>query len=326
MHSMKKVYSLLAALMLIGLLAACGNNESMEEGKQGNTEPKTEQVAKDSFPVTLKDAADKEITIEKKPEKIISLIPSNTEILYALGAGDEVVGVSENDNYPEDVKDKEQVAGLELNIEKIISLKPDLVLAHGSAGDMWESGLKQLEDSGITVLVVHNAESFDEVYDTIDFIAKATGHTEEASDTINDMKAKLDEIEKKAADIKEEDQKSVFVEISPAPEIYAAGKNTFMDEMLKTINAKNSVQEEGWPMINEEAIIKMNPEVIIVNYNYVDNAVDQVLDREGWQDVAAIKGKQVYTVDENLVSRSGPRIVEGVEELAKAVYPDVFKE
>ncbi|GIN20275.1 MAG TPA: ABC transporter substrate-binding protein [Bacillus bacterium] len=323
---MKKVYSLLAALMLIGLLAACGNNESMEEGKQGNTEPKTEQVAKDSFPVTLKDAADKEITIEKKPEKIISLIPSNTEILYALGAGDEVVGVSENDNYPEDVKDKEQVAGLELNIEKIISLKPDLVLAHGSAGDMWESGLKQLEDSGITVLVVHNAESFDEVYDTIDFIAKATGHTEEASDTINDMKAKLDEIEKKAADIKEEDQKSVFVEISPAPEIYAAGKNTFMDEMLKTINAKNSVQEEGWPMINEEAIIKMNPEVIIVNYNYVDNAVDQVLDREGWQDVAAIKGKQVYTVDENLVSRSGPRIVEGVEELAKAVYPDVFKE
>lgn len=323
---MKKVYSLLAALMLIGLLAACGNNESMEEGKQGNTEPKTEQVAKDSFPVTLKDAADKEITIEKKPEKIISLIPSNTEILYALGAGDEVVGVSENDNYPEDVKDKEQVAGLELNIEKIISLKPDLVLAHGSAGDMWESGLKQLEDSGITVLVVHNAESFDEVYDTIDFIAKATGHTEEASDTINDMKAKLDEIEKKAADIKEEDQKSVFVEISPAPEIYAAGKNTFMDEMLKTINAKNSVQEEGWPMINEEAIIKMNPEVIIVNYNYVDNAVDQVLDREGWQDVAAIKGKQVYTVDENLVSRSGPRIVEGVKELAKAVYPDVFKE
>lgn len=323
---MKKVYSLLAALMLIGLLAACGNNESMEEGKQGNTEPKTEQVAKDSFPVTLKDAADKEITIEKKPEKIISLIPSNTEILYALGAGDEVVGVSENDNYPEDVKDKEQVAGLELNIEKIISLKPDLVLAHGSAGDMWESGLKQLEDSGITVLVVHNAESFDEVYNTIDFIAKATGHTEEASDTINDMKAKLDEIEKKAADIKEEDQKSVFVEISPAPEIYAAGKNTFMDEMLKTINAKNSVQEEGWPMINEEAIIKMNPEVIIVNYNYVDNAVDQVLDREGWQDVAAIKGKQVYTVDENLVSRSGPRIVEGVEELAKAVYPDVFKE
>ncbi len=323
---MKKVYSLLAALMLIGFMAACGNNESMEEGKQGNTEPKTEQVAKDSFPVTLKDAADKEVTIEKKPEKIISLIPSNTEILYALGAGDEVVGVSENDNYPEDVKDKEQVAGLELNIEKIISLKPDLVLAHGSAGDMWESGLKQLEDSGITVLVVHNAESFDEVYDTIDFIAKATGHTEEASDIIKDMKVKLDEIEKKAAGIKEDDQKSVFVEISPAPEIYAAGKNTFMDEMLKTINAKNSVQEEGWPMINEEAIIKMNPEVIIVNYNYVDNAVDQVLDREGWQDVAAIKDKQVYTVDENLVSRSGPRIVEGVEELAKAVYPDVFKE
>lgn len=320
---MKKIYSLLMALLLIGFLAACGNQGDTEEGKQ-STEPKTEQVAEDSFPVTLKDAGDKEVTIEKKPEKIVSLIPSNTEILYAVGAGDEVVGVSEHDNYPEEVKDKEQVAGLELNIEKIISLKPDLVLAHGSAGDMWDSGLKQLEDSGITVLVVKNAESFDEVYNTIDFIGQATGHTEEASTVIDDMKAKLDEIEKKAAEIKEDDKKSVFVEISPAPEIYVAGKNTFMDQMLNTINAINSVQEEGWPMMNEEAIIELNPEVIIVNYSYIENAVDQVLDRKGWQDVAAVKDKQVYMVDENLVSRSGPRIVEGVEELAKAVYPEVF--
>ncbi|VEF46429.1 putative metal ABC transporter metal-binding protein [Bacillus freudenreichii] len=320
---MKKIYSFLMALMLIGFLAACGNQGDTGEKKQ-NTEPKTEQASEDSFPITLKDATDKEVTIEKQPEKIVSLIPSNTEILYAVGAGDEVVGVSEHDNYPEEVKDKEQVAGLELNIEKIISLKPDLVLAHGSVGDMWDSGLEQLEGSGIPVLVVHNAESFDEVYDTIDFIGKATGHTEEASNVIDDMKAKLDEIEKKAAEIKEDNKKSVFVEISPAPEIYAAGKNTFMDQMLNTINAKNSVQEEGWPMMNEEAIIEMNPEVILVNYNYVDNAVDQVLDRKGWQDVAAVKDKRVYMVDENLVSRSGPRIVEGVEELAKAVYPEVF--
>ncbi|MBD8004425.1 ABC transporter substrate-binding protein [Bacillus norwichensis] len=320
---MKKIYSLLMALLLVGFLTACGNQEDANTGKE-NTEPKTEQASEESFPVTLKDAVDKEVTIDKKPEKIVSLIPSNTEILFALGGGNEVVGVSDHDNYPEDVKDKEKVAGLELNIEKIISLKPDLVLAHASAGDMWDTGIKQLEDSGIPVLVVHNAESFDEVYDTVDFIAKATGHSEEAPNVTDAMKAKLDEIEKKAAGIKEEDQKSVYVEISPAPEIYGAGKNTFMDQMLKTISAKNAVQEEGWPMMNEEAIIKANPDVIIVNYNYVENAVDQVLDRKGWQDVTAIKDKKVYMVDENLVSRSGPRIVEGVEELAKAVYPEVF--
>ncbi|RWR12485.1 ABC transporter substrate-binding protein [Siminovitchia fortis] len=322
---MKKIYSWLMALMLAGFLAACGNQGDAGEGKQ-NTEPKTEQASEDSFPVTLKDAADKEVTIEEKPEKIVSLIPSNTEILYAVGAGNEVVAVNENDNYPEEVKDKEQVAGMELNIEKIIALEPDLVLSHGSAGDRWDSGLKQLEDSGIPVLVVKDAQSFDEVYETIEFIGKATGHTDEASDVNEDLKAKLDEIEKKAADIKEEDQKSVFVEISPAPEIYAVGKNTFMDQMLGTINAKNAVQEEGWPMMNEEAIIEMNPEVIIVNYNYVENPVDQVLDRKGWQDIAAVKDKQVHLIDEALTSRPGPRIAEGVEALAKAVYPEVFGE
>ena len=99
-----------------------------------------------------------------------------------------------------------------------------------------------------------------------------------------------------------------------------------MDEMLTMIKAENIVKEEGWPQLNQEAIIEANPDVIITTYGYyVENAVEQVLGREGWQDINAIKNKQVVDVQSDKVTRSGPRLVEGVEELAKAVYPDIFK-
>lgn len=324
---MKKWYSLFLTLLLaVGLLGACGGQGDSGKEESNNKEAKTEQNAGDTFPVTLKDAADKEVTIEKKPEKIVSLMPSNTEILFELGAGGEVVGVSDIDDYPENVQKKEKVGGYDgLNTEKIIALKPDLVFSHASSSDMWKDGLKQLEDSGITVFVVENAESFDQVYETIGTIGKATGHSKEASDLVEEMKDKIDGIKKKAKGIKEEDQKSVFVEISPSPEIYAAGKNTFMDQMLEAINAKNAVKEEGWPKLNEEAIVEMNPDVIIANYNFVENATDEVMKRKAWKDITAVKEKQVYQVDENIVSRPGPRLVEGVEELAKAIYPETFE-
>lgn len=323
---LKRIHMLLAALFLVaGLLAGCGNKD--DEPKNENAEPKTTDEAKETgFPITIKDGVDKEVTIEKKPERIVSLIPSNTEIVYAIGAGNEVVGVHEKDNYPEEAAKKEKVAGMELNVEKIISLEPDLVLAHGSGMDVWEGGLKQLEESGVTVLVVHNAQSFSDTYETIEMIGKATGHEQEAEEVVQEMKSKLEEIKEKAEKIQEEEKKSVFVELSPPPEMYAAGKNTFMDEMLAIINAKNAVEEEGWPKMNEEAIFAMNPDVIIVNYSYVENATDAVMARNGWQDMNAVKEERVIAVNEDLVSRSGPRLAEGVEELAKAVYPDVFKE
>jgi len=188
---------------------------------------------------------------------------------------------------------------------------------------MWEAGLKQLKDSGVTVLVVNDAQSFDAVYASMEMVGKATGKTAEADQLVQDMKAKLDEIKKQAESIS--DQKTVFVEVSPAPEIYTTGKNTFMSEMLEVINAKNAVgDQEGWVPINEEAVVEINPDTIITTVGYVENAAEEIKARAAWKDITAVKENQVYLVNEDLVSRSGPRIVEGVEELAKAIYPDVF--
>ncbi|WP_226654699.1 ABC transporter substrate-binding protein [Pseudalkalibacillus hwajinpoensis] len=327
---MKKLYSLLILLFLVtGIIAGCGANEENSATNEGNaTTDQAEQSEDSAFPVTITDALDEEVTIEKDPEKIVSLIPSNTEILFDLGAGEEVVGVSDFANYPEETADIEKIGGMEFNVEKIISLKPDLVLAHGSSAHNSEAGLQQLRDAGITVLVVNNATSFDEVYKSIEMIGQATGETDQAETTISDMKQQLEDIQAKAEEISEDDEEEVFVEVAPAPEIFSPGKNTFMDDMLTMIHAKNVTHDqEGWNQIDQEAIIKANPDVIITTYGYyTEKPVEQVLSRDGWQDVTAVKEEQVVDVHSDLVTRSGPRLVEGVEELAKAVYPDVFAE
>lgn len=320
---MKRLSSLLLILLLtIAALTACG--EQKETGKnEGNssTEQKGEETA---YPVTIKDAVDNEITIEAKPEKIVSLIPSNTEIAFALGLGDQVVGVSDFDNYPEEAAAKEKIGGMEINIEKIISLQPNLVLAHASAMNGTD-GLQQLKDAGLTVLVINDAQNFDQVYDSIAMIGKATGESKKADELIKSMKDKLAEIKAKAGEIKE--KKKVLVEVSPAPEVFTTGKNTFMDDMITLINAENIANDqEGWIKIDQEEMIGRNPDVIITTYGYyIENAAQQVLSRQGWENVNAIKNKQVIDVDSDRVTRSGPRIVEGVEDLAKAVYPEVFK-
>ncbi|MFH7818078.1 ABC transporter substrate-binding protein [Neobacillus thermocopriae] len=318
---MKRFFGFLLVLILtIGGLAGCGESKEQVQ-KEKNVEEKAE--VKD-FPVSMKDASDQVVKIEKKPEKIVSLIPSNTEIAFALGLGDEVVGVSDFDNYPEEAAKKEKIGGTEINLEKIISLKPDLVLAHASTALNSEAALQQLKDVGIPVLVVNDAQNFEHVYDSIKMIGKATGESENAEKLIADMKKRLADLKTKVAEIKE--KKKVLIEVSPAPEIYTTGNNTFMNEMLSWINAENiAADQEGWIKMDQEAMIQKNPDVIITTYGYyVENSAEQVLSRKGWENVTAIKNKQVIDIHSDRVTRSGPRIVEGVEDLAKAIYPEVF--
>ncbi|AYA74200.1 ABC transporter substrate-binding protein [Bacillus sp. Y1] len=321
----QKFYALFALLALsLGILAGCGSTTEKAEDNQ-NTEGQTEQSEQQAaFPLTLTDALDNEVVIEEEPKTIVSLIPSNTEIVYELGLGEKVVGLSDYDNYPEETANVEKVGGMEFNVEKIVSLNPDIVLAHESSALAAEAGLTQLKDAGITVFVVNDAVNFEEVYETINLIGQMTGTTEEAEALTADMKAKLDEIKEKAATVTE--KKKVFVEVSPAPDIYTPGKNTFMDIMLQVINAENAAGDlDGWASIDQESIVERNPDVIITTYGYYsEDPVGQVTSREGWADMTAVKNKQVVDVHSDLVTRPGPRLVEGVEELAKAVYPEVF--
>jgi iron complex transport system substrate-binding protein len=318
---MKKLYVLLFSILLIGgLLTGCSNPTEKSDHKEL---AKTERTGKISFPVKIKDGSGQEVTIIEKPERIVSVLPSNTEISFALGLGKEIVGVSDYDNYPKEVSKKEKIGGLEINVEKVISLKPQLVLANSTNS---KQSLQQLRDAGIPVLVVNDAESFKQVYQSIEMIGKATGEKQEAKEVIQGMKKKLASILGKVKTISDDEQKKVFVEVSPEPEIYTAGKNTFIDEILTMIHAKNAAKKlDGWVKMNDEAVIEMNPDIILTTYGYyTKDPVGKVLSRKGWQEVKAIKNKQVVDVNSDLVTRPGPRLVEGVEALAKTIYPDNF--
>ena len=319
---MKKfLSSIFIVLLCIGLFG-CNNQPDQKETKVTKTEAAT-------FPLTVKDATGKEISFKEEPKKIVSLIPSNTEILFSIGKGKDVIGVTDFDNYPKEVKSIDKVGGnnadMTYNVEKIISLQPDLVLAHESSLGISADGLEQLKQAGINVFVVKNAASIKDVYDTILQIGKFTGKEDQSKKVVSDMKAKLDEISKKTTNIST--NPLVWLEISGPPEIYTSGKGTFLDEMISIIHAKNVAEnQKGWVLYSEESAIKANPDVILTTYgDFVPNLEKVVMDRKNWQSVNAIKNKRVFDIDPDTTSRPGPRLAEGVEEIAKAVYPEIFK-
>ena len=175
---MKKTWITLG--LSAALLAGCGGNEEAANTANEDKAEKETETETAAFPVTVTGADDQEVEIDAEPKRIVTLTPSNTEIAYELGLGEEIVGVSDNDTYPEDVKTKEKIGGMEFNVEKIISLKPDLVLAHDSAGAAAETGIQQLRDAGIDVLVINNAATIDEMYKSFELIGEATGTTAES--------------------------------------------------------------------------------------------------------------------------------------------------
>lgn len=309
------------------LLAGCGGeNAAVEEQDIETPAEPPNDIAEVEFPVTLTDAMGEEVVIEEEPDAIVSMIPSNTEIAYELGLGERMVGVSDFDNYPEEAAEVEKIGGQEFNVEKIISLNPDVVLAHESGAAVGEAGLQQIRDAGVPVYVVQEANSFDEVYETISIIGQATGTMEEADALIEEMEVQVEGIQEQAKAV--EEPKSVFVEVGSTPDIYTTGSGTFMDEMLDIINAENvAADQEGWVSMDPEAIVEANPDVIITTEGaYVPDAVEKIKARSGFSEVTAVKENQVYNLDSDEVTRSGPRLTAGLLEMAKAVYPEVFSE
>lgn len=308
-----------AAVAATSVLVACSDAE--ETTNDTNVD---EQAAGGVYPLTVTDATGTEVTIDDKPERIISMIPSNTEILFELGLDDEVIAVTDIDDYPAEAASKEKIGSMEFDFEKIIALTPDVVFSHESAMGVSEAGIEQLRAAGIDVYVVDDAKNFEETYDTIHDIAEITATTEQAEQIVADMEAQVADIQQKLEGVA---PKRVFVENSDAPEIYTPGANTFTDEMLQMINAENvAATKEGWYLISSEEIITQNPDVILVSYSYVPDILTTLPLRPGFETIAAVRSDAIVQVNEDTTSRQGPRLAEGLLEMATAVYPEVFSE
>ena len=312
---MKKLKSLFLVFALLFVLSACGNTEENDNTLENNNVEGTNVET-----VTLTDALNKEIKIEKAPERIVSLIPSNTEILFALGVGENVVGVNDTDNYPPEVESIQKIGGVEYDLEMIISLKPDLVLAHESGMYGLGDGIAQLEAAGIPVFVVKNAVNFEETYQTIEQIGLLTGRQDEAKKVNENIQTKLSELQEKVKDV---EPKKVFVVVGANPEIYAVGKGTYMDEMLNALNIQNAVTEPDWPVYSTEDFIASDADIILTTY---EPDIEAIKANPLFAKMKAVQSNQLLLVDGDTTSRQGPRLAEGVESIAKAVYPELFNE
>ncbi len=321
-----KQWRIVSVLLIVMFAFLTGCTSDQEEKSANKDRSKSKDNTSEAYPITVVDGTGKDVVIEKEPKTIVSLVPSITETAFALGLGKKVIGVSKYDNYPEEVKDIDKVGAFDINVEKILSLAPDLALVTTSHQTKHGDALELLKKAGITVVVVNEATSFDEVYKSITLIAKTTGTEEKAKEIISEMKQRMAEIKEKAKAVKT--KKRVWVEVSPSPDIFTTGKGTFMHEMLEAVQAINVAgEQEGWVKFTEEEIVAFKPEVIITTYGYfVENPRDGVLSRTGWAEVPAIKNKQVLDVDNDMVTRPGPRLIDGIETLGKLIYPEVFGE
>lgn len=266
------------------------------------------------YPMTVLDDAGKQVEIAAEPQRIVSLLPSLTETLFALGLGERVVGVTNFCNYPAEVDGKERVGGLfDLNAEKILALEPDVVLSGQMKGA--QEVLRTLETAGVTV-VVFDPATMEDIGRVIRSVAKLAGVAEKGEELAGEITAGRTAMTAQVAAVAAE-KPQVFV-LLDTEKIFTVGDGEYMSEMITEAGGVNAAsgQGEGWLELSEEKLFELDPDIIIATFPMRE----QILARPGWQALQAVKEGRVYDVDGDLVSRPGPRVVLGLQELHRVFY------
>jgi iron complex transport system substrate-binding protein len=267
------------------------------------------------------------VNLASPAQRVVSLAPANTEILFAVGAGSQVVGRDTFSDYPSEAQAITDIGGgfAELNSELILSLEPDLVLASALSPP---EQIKGLEDLGLTVFAVPNPTDFEGMYSILETLALLTGHKPEAEALIETLQARVAAVDEKIAAVTE--RPLVFYEVDAtdpnAP--WTSGPGTFVSTLIGMAGGRNlgDVLESEWAQISVEELIAQNPDIILIgDATWGGVTVEDVKARTGWGALGAIQNDQLFTFDDNLVSRPGPRLVDGLEAMAKLLHPDLFE-
>jgi iron complex transport system substrate-binding protein len=277
--------------------------------------------------ISLTDAMGKTLTLAGPAQRIVSLAPSSTEMLFAVGAGNQVVGRDTYSDYPVEVKDIPDIGGGfgELNLEVILSQKPDLAIASSLTAP---EQVKALEDAGVPVFVLANPKDFNGMYTSLRTIAQITGHADAAATLIESLQKRVAAVESKLAGVKE--RPLVFYELDGtdpnAP--WTPGPGTFIDTLIGIAGGENlggSLSGE-WVQISIEELIAKDPDLILIgDTTWGGVTLEDVKARSAWKTLSAIQNERLYSFDDNLVSRPGPRLVDGLETMALLLHPELFK-
>jgi iron complex transport system substrate-binding protein len=276
--------------------------------------------------LTVTDDAGRKVTLSSIPQRIISLAPSNTEILFALGLGPKTVAVDDLSDYPAEVKALPKVGGSggKYNFEQVVALKPDLLLV---AGITPPDDIKKLEDLKLTVVALGAEKTtFDNIIADISLVGQITGATNQAQQLTAAMKQKLDAIQSKIATAKTKPRVYWELDATDPAKPFSVGPGSFVNEFIGRAGGTNIFGNVSspYPQVSSEQVVSANPEVMILSDAAYGVTVDSVLKRPGWQVIDAVKKKQVYPIDDNLVSRPGPRVADGLEATAKIIHPELF--
>lgn len=303
MKKTKRLSLILLAMLFAFTLMACTKKEDKTEAKKG---------------IKITDSFNREVSLEKTPERIISVSPGATETLFALGKGNALVGRSEYDTYPQEALKVQSIGSIMTpSIEKITELKPDLLIA---GAHFSKENVKKLEDLGIKVAVLYGADDFDGAYKNITDIATLVDAKDKGEKIVNDMKKKVSDVEAK---VKGLNKVKMYYVVQFGKEDFTAGGNTFIGQAIEKAGGDNIAKDVKEWKYSFEKIVENKPEVIVVSNKF--DAKKNFMAADRYKDLPAVKNEKVYEIDNNMLDTQGPRQADGLEALAKILHPEAFK-
>lgn len=317
MKSNKKTISIILIITLILALSAC--NKATQEVPYNEDINYIEDFASTVYPFIIVDSFNREVRIEQEPKKIISIAPNITETMFAIGAEDKLIGRTDFCDYPKESKHIESIGSIyNPSIEKIAELDPDLVIA---STHFKKEILEKLEDLHIKVVVLYGSESFDGAYETIEKVSTIVNRREEGKLVIDDMKNTVEDVINRIKDL---EKPSVYYVLSYGKGgDYTAGKGTFISQLIEMAGGENVASDvEGWKY-SLESLIEKDPYILICS-KYFDTK-EGIEKANGYKDLTAVKEGRVFEIDNNLLDRQGPRLAEGLKDLAEIIHPSAFK-
>ena len=305
-------FKLIGLALLAALAFAIGVACSDDDNENSDVATATPAAA---FPLTFTDDTGNEVTLDAEPERIVALQPSFVEVLFEIGAGEKVVAVDQNTDYPPEADGLTRLSGFDPSVEAIVAEDPDLVLIQYDPGTLTDA----LEGSGIPVVLLASPETLDGVYDQIEAIGQISGRSDEATTLVSEMREEIADV---VATIPEgAEAPTVFHEVDNT--LYSVGPGSFIHDIYVVLGATNIAEATGaaYPQLNNEAVIAANPAVIILADEEFGETLETVAARPGWSAIAAVQSGRVHGVDPDLISRPGPRLPETVQQIADYLYP-----
>jgi iron complex transport system substrate-binding protein len=278
------------------------------------------RTASPPFPVTLTDFQNRPVEVRAQPQRLVSIGPSITAFLFALGAGPRVVGVDDFSDEPAEAATREHVGGIKVNFEKVVALKPDLVFSVKFS----DGTIEKLQSASLNVLVV-DPQTVGDVATTARLIGQAVGADGEG--LAASIKQKVNAVKTKTASATTRPRVYHEIDASDPAKIFTVGPGSYINDLIDIAGGMNIAARaaSAYPQLSAEEILRSDPEIIVLAADAYSSKPGDVVSRQGWSIIAAVKNSRIFTIDPNLINRPGPRVGEAAETYAKLVHPELFR-